>query len=285
MKIRDRFRESAARHDHQTNQTQPPTTPAKPYATQRLPIEPKTGRPIPPRAQPGYYPGFSTLSQQAFWDKATRDLVLDRVNNPPPLRFFTEVEIPLAQAVVDRILPQDDRDDAHKVPILNYIDARLAQGRTDGYRFEGMPPDGEAIRLGLRAINMVAEHLYQQPFVDLRPDQQDGVLLTIHDGEPPAAHEIWERMSVKHFWLLLVQDCAGAYYAHPYAWDEIGFGGPAYPRGYMRLENGQREPWEVDERRYEWAPPPMSLSGGYTNLDKESPKEQQLQTPGQGGTH
>lgn len=285
MKLRDRFRESSARGHRHIGGEPRPVTARRPYATQRLPIEPKTGRPLPPRAQPGYYPGFSTLAQQAFWDKATRDLVLDRVNNPPPLRFFTPVEEPLAQAVVDRVLPQDDRDDDHKIPILNYIDQRLAEGRSDGYRFEGMPPDGEAMRLGLRAIDIIAEHLYSQPFVELRPDQQDAALRTLHDGEPPAAHEIWEKMSVKHFWLLLVQDCAAAYYAHPYAWDEIGFGGPAYPRGYMRLENGQREPWEVNEQRYDWAPPPLSLSGGYTNLDKESPKEQQLQTPGQSGTH
>jgi hypothetical protein len=25
------------------------------------------------------------------------------------------------------------------------------------------------------------------------------------------------------------------FYSHPWAWNEIGFGGPAYPRGYMRL--------------------------------------------------
>jgi hypothetical protein len=42
----------------------------------RLPIDPKTKKPIPPRAQPGYYPGFSTLSQQAFWDEATRNVVM-----------------------------------------------------------------------------------------------------------------------------------------------------------------------------------------------------------------
>jgi hypothetical protein len=286
MKIRDRIRESSRRDNQRDANGAHPTRQARrPYETQRLPVDPKTGQPIPPRAQPGYDPGFSTLAQQAYWDKATRDVVLNRVYNVPPLRFFTPVEVPLAQAVVDRVLPQDDRDDEHKVPILNYIDERLAQGRTGGYRFEVMPPDGEAMRLGLRGIELIAQHLYGQPFVDLRPDQQDAVLLTLHDGEPPAGQEIWDRMSVKHFWLLLAQDCAGAYYAHPYAWDEIGFGGPAYPRGYMRLENGQREPWEVDEQRYEWSPPPFSLSGGYTNLDKESPKEQQLQTPGQGGTH
>jgi len=31
-----------------------------------------------------------------------------------------------------------------------------------------------------------------------------------------------------------------AFYSHPWAWNEIGFGGPAYPRGYMRLAPGPR---------------------------------------------
>ena len=43
------------------------------------PVNPKTGEPLLPRDQPGYYPGFSTLSQKEFWDQATRNLVLARV--------------------------------------------------------------------------------------------------------------------------------------------------------------------------------------------------------------
>ena len=36
-----------------------------------------------------------------------------------------------------------------------------------------------------------------------------------------------------------------AFYSHPWAWNEIGFGGPAYPRGYMRLgPTGILEPHE-----------------------------------------
>jgi hypothetical protein len=35
-----------------------------------------------------------------------------------------------------------------------------------------------------------------------------------------------------------------AFYSHPWAWSEIGFGGPAYPRGFARLGAGQREQWE-----------------------------------------
>ena len=40
----------------------------------------------------------------------------------------------------------------------------------------------------------------------------------------------------------------GAFYSHPWAWNEIGFGGPAYPRGYKHLALDGREPWEVAER-------------------------------------
>ncbi len=36
-----------------------------------------------------------------------------------------------------------------------------------------------------------------------------------------------------------------AFYSHPWAWNEIGFGGPAYPQGYMRLgPTGTLEPHE-----------------------------------------
>ncbi|MDQ2679511.1 MAG: gluconate 2-dehydrogenase subunit 3 family protein, partial [Candidatus Eremiobacteraeota bacterium] len=73
-----------------------------------------------------------------------------------------------------------------------------------------------------------------------------------------------------------------AYYAHPWAWDEIGFGGPAYPRAYMRLEHGEPEPWEVRERRYEWIAPAASLSGEYEVV---AGNEEHLGSPGQGGTH
>ena len=32
-----------------------------PNAIDRLPLEPVTGKPLQPKAQPGYYPGYSTL--------------------------------------------------------------------------------------------------------------------------------------------------------------------------------------------------------------------------------
>jgi len=250
--------------------------------TCHLPTDSNTGQPLAPRAQPGYYPGFHTLSQQTFWDEATRKVVLARVEQVPPIRFLSQREAGLLSAIMDRIIPQDDRDEQHRIPIVNWVDDRLYTGRIDGYRFDDMPPDRDAYRLALQGIEAIAQHLHGRAFIDLDDIQQDEVLVTMHDGNPPAGDDIWQQAPVTRCWLLFVQDAIEAYYAHPYAWDEVGFGGPSYPRGYFRLENGQPEPWEVTEQRYEWAAPSDSLSDRYTSLGGPS---KHRAPAGQEGTH
>jgi hypothetical protein len=250
----------------------------------RLPIDPRTMRPLEPRAQPGYYPGYSTLGQQKFWDAATREVVRKRVEEIPPLRFFGESEARFMQVICDHLLPQDDRDAAHRIPILPYIDERLYLRKTPGYRFETMPPDGDAYRLGMQAIQQMAQTNFGRDFVDLSWREQDDLLKSIHDAKPMAgADEIWERMPIHRYFALVLQDCTEMYYSHPWAWDEIGFGGPAYPRAYTRLERGEPEPWEVKERRYDWSVRP--------DVWVSDPKEdeiaahQHLPVAGQGGSH
>ncbi len=242
-----------------------------------------TGQPLPLTEQPGYYAGFSTLAQQKFWDAATRKKVLARVHEVPPIRFFTAQEARLLDAVVCHIMPQDDRFPARRIPIVPRIDERLHRGRIPGYRFAKMPPDGEAYRLGLTAIEQMAQTSYQRTFLELSWREQDELLKSLHDAEPmDGAADIWERMPVHRYWALLVQDCVEQYYAHPWAWDEIGFGGPAYPRAYMRLERGEPEPWEVEERRYEWHAPVTAVSDP---AEPDIAAHDDQAAHGQGGTH
>jgi hypothetical protein len=250
--------------------------------TEVVVVNPVSGERIEPMAQPGYYPGYSTLSQQKFWDEATRKVVLDRVEKTPPIRFFSPEEAELMKAICDSLLPQDDRDEEHKVAILPYIDQRLFEGKIDGYRYESMPPDRDAYQMGLKAIQEIAQQLHAAKFEDLTPVQQGQILKSLHDGKPEGTHEIWKRMPAHRFFMLMMQDCVEVYYAHPWAWDEIGYGGPAYPRAYMRLENGQPEPWEKDEMRYEWSVSDELGSNGYEFVAGE---ESHHGTPGQGGTH
>jgi Gluconate 2-dehydrogenase subunit 3 len=223
-------------------------------------LDPATRVPLEPKLTPGYYPGFHTLDQQHYWDAATRKVVLDRVHNIPPLRFFTPEAAATMQAVIDRILPQDDRTDATCIPILPFLDERLHLNRIEGFRYEDMPSDQDAYRLAVRAIDAMSYELYSKPFDQLRMLEQQTLLQSLHDNQPQAAQNLWQQMNLKRFWSMLITDCCTIYYAHPYAWDEIGFGGPAYPRGYMRIENGEAEAWEVNEQRYEWLAPDGTLS-------------------------
>jgi hypothetical protein len=246
------------------------------------PTNPATGAALAKREQPGYYAGFSTLKQKGYWDAATRKVIEERVSGEKPIRFFTAEEAATMLAVVDRILPQEDRTDERRISILPEIDERLHQNKLDGYRFEDMPPDQEVYRIAARAFEEMAQTLHGGAFHELAVREQEEILRSIHQAKPQAAQELWKQMNIERFWTMLVSDVVAVYYAHPWAWDEIGFGGPAYPRGYMRLEEGEAEPWEVRERRYEWKAPADSIS------DVEEPhagKREHMIHPGQAGTH
>jgi hypothetical protein len=248
-----------------------------------LPIrDATTGQPMTPRDQPGYYPGFSTLKQQGYWDSTTRAVVLKRMEQSSPLRFFTEQEARTMLAVTARVLPQQDRTETHRIPILPGIDERLAANRISGYRYADMPSDQKAYQLAAQAFEEMALAVHGASFHLLGIREQEELIKSVHDAKPLAAQGIWSQMSVERFWSTLVSDCCTVYYAHPWAWDEIGFGGPAYPRGYMRLEEGEAEPWEIAECRYEWIEPADTLSG---KEESHGSGQEHQSTPGSGGTH
>jgi Gluconate 2-dehydrogenase subunit 3 len=215
----------------------------------------QTNEPLPEMRQPGYYPGFNTMNQAPFWDEATRRTVEKRTEEPPPIRFFTAKQVQLMTCVLEHVLPQSDREPSRRIPLVNHLDERLYSGKISGFRYEGMPPDADAYRLAMRAFEAMAQEVYGCRFDECSYAQREELLESLNEGQPAGGNELWSQMPLKRFWTMLLHDAASAYYAHPWAWDEIGFGGPAYPRGYMRLERGEPEPWEVEERRYDWVAP------------------------------
>ncbi|HEV2462854.1 MAG TPA: gluconate 2-dehydrogenase subunit 3 family protein [Acidobacteriaceae bacterium] len=246
-----------------------------------FPRDPKTGKAIRNLSQPGYYPGYSTLGQRNAWDETTRKTVVERVHSHEEIRFFSPHEAELLSAVADRLIPQDDRADDRTIPILPSIDERLYKNQLNGFRYEDMPPDREAYRLGLHAIDEMSQQRFQLTFIALPVFRQELLLKSLHDGKPDPPHPAWKHMPVHRFWAMLMEDCATAYYSHPWSWDEIGFGGPAYPRAYTRLENGLPEPWEKDETRYEWNAPEDSVS----EIDIAGAPPERSPLHGHGGTH
>ena len=64
--------------------------------------------------------------------------------------------------------------------------------------------------------------------MSLSPEQQDALLRRMQHGELTAP--AWGGMPCKLFFEhRVIPDIVHAYYAHPVAWNEIGFGGPASP--------------------------------------------------------
>ncbi len=182
------------------------------------------------------FPGYDVLGQSPTWDDVTKGVVLARLAPPPPLRFFTPQEEACGRSLFDRLLGQDEEP---KVPVFEVIDGRLAEGVTDGFHRDTMPEDGEAFKRSFAGLDEDASSSRGTPFCDLDRYLQEELLERVRTADEwhslPAIWELWTRYGL------------AAFYAHPWAWNEIGFGGPAYPRGYKNLGLDKLEPWEERE--------------------------------------
>jgi len=198
---------------------------------------------------PDRYPGYDVLSKRnsPSWNDKTRAVLDERLAiDPDRHRFFVAAEWLTLRALCDRIIPQPP-DRAQPAPLAAMIDEKLFGNETDGYRDGRLPPMREAWRRGLAAIDAEAFRLGRR-FHELTATEQDAVLTRVQNGE---AHDaVWADMSPALFFAKRVlHDIVNAYYAHPSAWSEIGFGGPASPRGYVRMNFDRRDPWEAAEAK------------------------------------
>ncbi|HJQ01113.1 MAG TPA: gluconate 2-dehydrogenase subunit 3 family protein [Jatrophihabitans sp.] len=192
----------------------------------------------------GRFPGFDVLDSVDDWDATTAGVVLARLGPTGELAFFTPFEVSIAGPLLDLLLAQD-RDP--KVPVLQLIDARLAVEETDGWHYDEMPEDGQAWRDTLRFLDQDSlEQHHGRGFAHLIHTEQAAVIQAVQDAATGGAE--WHGWSAKHVWSLWTRYACTAFYSHPWAWNEIGFPGPAYPRGYLNLGVGGLEHWEKPDR-------------------------------------
>lgn len=202
------------------------------------------GQPAPPEHLPrqrrgttpqmhGRYPDYDVLENAQDWDEVTRETVLKRVESPPPLRFFTGPQARTLGALCDEVTAQDAEP---RIPVLAMVDAKLADNQLDGFRFADMPEDPETWRLVAQGLDESA----RGSFADLDPQERRHLVGRFADGT--LTGPVWERLPPKKAWSVVTRAMLAAFYSHPWAWNEIGYGGPRYPRGYIRLGEGMREP-------------------------------------------
>ncbi len=202
-----------------------------------MPFRNPSARAITP-GNKGRFPGFDVLDAVDHWDDVTAGVVLARLDPQPEVSFFTDTEQATAVALFDQLLGQGSDP---KIPVLLLVDRRLALGQTDGWRYDDMPEDGKAWRLTLAALDDDARSVHGEPFHQLQWEEQGALIQAVHDAK--TFHEL----PAARVWSLWTRYASTAFYSHPWAWNEIGFGGPAYPRGYKALGIGGRENWEISD--------------------------------------
>ena len=194
------------------------------------------------------YPGYDVLAKwnSPSWNDKTREVIAKRLAIPNEPKFFTADEFATVMSIAARIVPQPaSRAD---IPVAALVDHKLHHGVADGYRLAGMPRQGDAWRQGLKALNEEAHRAFGKKFVGLSEADQDQLLRRAERGELTAPE--WGSMRSNDFFKRrLLHDIVLAYYGHPTAWSEIGWGGPAAPRGYVRLGFDDRDPWEAAEAK------------------------------------
>ncbi len=215
-----------------------------------LPNKREGGQPAAPEELPrqrngvtpqmhGRYPDYNVLDEVDHWDPVTRRLVLERVEQVPPLRFFTADEALTLGAFCDFVLAQDAEP---KIPVLNMVDAKMFAGELDGFQHADMPDDRETWRRVAVGLDAAARQHGVQEFASAPHQVKHNVVEAFSSGELHG--EIWDELPPSNAWSVVMRAILSAFYSHPWAWNEIGFGGPAYPRGYARFGPGQRESWE-----------------------------------------
>jgi hypothetical protein len=193
----------------------------------------------------GRYPDYDVLEEQGHWDEVTRAVVLGRLHDVPPIRFFTEAEAETLGVFCDVVTAQEDEP---RIPVLAYVDEKLHDGKHDGFQYEGMPGDRGTWRLVARALDEEARLLGAPSFAELEPPRCHDVCHAFSEGR--LRGESWAGVDQTTAWKVVMRSVLQAFYSHPWAWNEIGFGGPAYPRGYAAFGSpwlAERESWERPE--------------------------------------
>jgi hypothetical protein len=185
----------------------------------------------------GRYPDFDVLGQTDHWDAETRRVVLERVERVPPIRFFDEAEAATLGAFCDTVLAQDREP---RIPVLAMVDEKLFDDQLDGYRHADMPSDRQTWREVARCLDAEARQLRADDFASASQGIRDEIVSRFAEGELE-----WKGFPATTAWSVVTRMMLAAFYSHPWAWNEIGFGGPAYPRGFARLGAGEREHWET----------------------------------------
>ena len=191
------------------------------------------------------YPGYDVLTKRwtQSWNEQTRQVIDRRLAVPREPRFFSAAE----WRTLERGVRSHHAAAGRRVRPFRCRPTSIRRWPTACWTATATPSCRRRARPGGAAWprwTQEARDAHGSPFHALSPEQQDELLRRMQHGELTAP--AWGGMPCRLFFEhRVIPDITHAYYAHPIAWSEIGFGGPASPRGYVRMGLDRRDPWEA----------------------------------------
>jgi len=178
----------------------------------------------------GRYPDYDVLASIDEWDAATTQVIQARMDVSLDMAFFRFEEHATVRRFCNIVMAQDSEP---RVPVAELIDAKLCAGRLDGFQYDDMPDDRDTWHMVVAGLDDVARARHAKSFAECHV--ADARRIVSNFAKSQLSGFSWDELNVPRAWSLCQRNILSAFYSHPWAWNEIGFGGPAYPQGYMRL--------------------------------------------------
>jgi hypothetical protein len=185
-----------------------------------------------------YYPDYDVLSEWDEWDHATQTVLKHRLSRSGT-SFFNEDEKDILLAVLPILFPSHLGEVS--INVLSLFDERCQL--MDGYPIGSNMKKVDIIRGGLENIFKQTFDQFKKPFSELEKTEQ---ALLIKDIEKNIGYKnCWLEVSPHLFFKTIMEELVSIVYSDPSIWSKIGYGGPAYPRGYYAFGPNQFDKWEA----------------------------------------
>lgn len=180
---------------------------------------------------------YHSLDRLDKWDETTQGVIKKRlekeIDRQESFVFLTSQEGAKLEKLIDVLLPQpSERSEGSRrdlslrqrtefrIKIAEMIDRGLSDQKI-GVRYAQNPWRGDFYRKGLAEFGRLISEREIKKILEKSSDSLAGRFID-----------------------QVLTDSISIYYSHPFAWDKIGFPGPAYPEGYAYLSCGEKDEWE-----------------------------------------
>lgn len=191
-----------------------------------------------------HYPNFNVMHEEKHWDPHTREIVDNRLKTDSfyPFQFLTQQEANTLFQLCSLLL--DDQRTSVISFVVHHFDSMLKENIGESQRKFGIPAQSLLIRDGLALLDQACNRLYGNSLDILEGKVKKQVANELMQGSF-SLQSAQKNVPVNDFMDKVLSEAVSAYYSHPTVWSEIGYAGPAYPRGYVRSELGLTDPWEA----------------------------------------